>query len=195
MMYQDVWLNGKLVQAGYRSCEPRYHIVRDFCRERLGDGFTVCDIGANMAYFSIRLIEDFHATAIAFEFHEYPKRWAIIKKQKTARLMYVNRKVSLNDLGVLAHSTKFDLILALSVLHHVPGEVEQWILAMRKLARFTIVEMALSDSVRTIGKYGYVVPSGGEIIGYGESHLEDDFKRPIIAFRNMEIGTDGCISQ
>ena len=195
MTYQDIWLNGRLVQEGYRSCEPRYQIVRDFCASRLGTGFTVCDIGANMAYFSIRLIEDFRATAMAFEFHEYAKRWRIIKKQKTDRLMYVNRKVSLNDLGVLSQTTQFDIVLALSVLHHVPGEVEKWILAMRKLARFTIVEMALYDSTRTAGKHGYKVPSGGEIIGYGESHLEDGFMRPIFVFANVEVDAYGCISQ
>lgn len=185
MMYQDVWLNGRLVKQGYRSCQSRYTIIKEFCQQYFhGQPFTVCDIGANMAYFSIRLIEDFDASVIAFEFHEYQKRQAILKRQKTTRLMYVNRKVSLTDLGILSYSTKFDLALGLSVLHHVVGSAEQWIAAMRKLSRVTIVEMALSDSKRTVGKTGYRIPEGGVVIGHGESHLEEGFRRPMIAFVN-----------
>lgn len=185
MMYQDTWLNGRLVKAGYRSCESRYATLKEFCQRHFqGQAFTVCDIGANMAYFSIRLIEDFDASVIAFEFHEYKKRLAILKRQETTRLMYVNRKVSLADLEILSRSTKFDLVLGLSVLHHVAGEAEQWIEAMRKLSRVTIIEMALSDSKRTAGKVGYRIPGGGTVIGYGESHLEEGFRRPIIAFVN-----------
>lgn len=191
MMYQDTWLNGRLVTSGYRSCEARYDIIREFCKQHLPEqGFSVCDIGANMAYFSIRLIEEFHATALAFEFHDHKKRWSILKRQRTNRLMYVNRKVSLADLSILSHSSKFDLVLGLSVLHHVVGEAEQWIQAMRRMSRFTIIEMALSDSSRTAGKDGYRMPDGGEILGYGESHLEEGFKRPIVAFVNQEVGNE-----
>lgn len=183
MMYQDVWLNGKLRQAGYRSCEPRYEIISEFCRKNLGNGLSVCDIGANMAYFSIRLVEDFHATAIAFEFHQFEKRWAILRKQRTDRLMYVNRKLCLNDLHVMANTCRFDLVLGLSVLHHVKGESKQWIDLMRVMSRFTIVEVALGDSARAVKK-GVAIREGGEIIGYGDSHLKKGFKRPIIAYRN-----------
>lgn len=183
MTYQDVWLNGKLRQAGYRSCEPRYGIVSNFCRENLGNGLSVCDIGANMAYFSIRLVEDFNATAFAFEFHQFEKRWAILRKQRTDRLMYVNRKICLNDLRVMVNSCRFDLVLGLSVLHHVKGEAMQWIELMRAMSKFTIIEVALEDSTRAIKK-GITIPDGGEIIGYGDSHLQKWFKRPIIVYRN-----------
>lgn len=185
MMYQDIWINGRLLKPGYRPCASRYEILKGFCQKRFqGQAFTVCDIGANMAYFSIRLIEDFDASVVAFEFHEYQKRQAILKRQKTTRLMYVNRKVSLTDLEILSYSTKFDLVLGLSVLHHVVGSAEQWIAAMRKLSRVTIVEMALSDSKRTAGKIGYRIPEGGVVIGHGESHLKEGFCRPMVAFVN-----------
>lgn len=183
MNYQDIWINGRLVQEGYRSCEPRYRILHSFCSTNLGIGFKVCDIGANMAYFSIRLIEDFHATAIAFEFHQFSKRAAIVKRNRTDRLMYINRKVSLDDLSVMRDACRFDLVLGLSVLHHMRGDIEQWIQAMRDMSRFTIIEVALEDSVRAVKK-GVVLPEGGEIIGYGESHLKHGFNRPIIAYRN-----------
>lgn len=183
MNYQDTWLNGKLVERGYRPCEERYQVIAGFCKAHASDGLTVCDIGANMAYFSIRLIEDFRATALAFEFHQFPRRAAIVKKQRTDRLMYVNRKISLTDLDIMSGVMKFDLVLGLSVLHHVKDETEKWIAGMRTLSRLTIVEMALSDSNRT-ARAGYGIPQGGEVIGYGDSHLEVGFKRPIIAFIN-----------
>lgn len=181
MTYQDIWLHGKLVQKGYRSCAPRYQIVRDFCKSHMADGFTVCDIGANMAYFSIRLIEDFRATAAAFEFHQFEKRWAILKRRAPKDLMYINRKVSLNDLRVLGLLCKFDLVLGLSVLHHVPGESDQWVRAMREMGKFVIIEVAMDDSSRAMKK-GITIPDGGAVIGYGDSHLQDGFKRPIIAY-------------
>lgn len=171
MTYQDVWINGRLVQEGYRSCEPRYRIVHEFCRANLVRGFRVCDIGANMAYFSIRLIEDFNAAAVAFEFHQFNKRAAIVNRQRTDRLMYVNRKISLDDLSVMREACRFDLVLGLSVLHHVRGEVEQWIESMRAMSKFTIIEIALEDSVRATRKGG-AIHDGGEIIGYGDSHLK-----------------------
>lgn len=183
MMYQDVWINGRLVQVGYRSCEPRYRIIHEFCSVNLGIGFRVCDIGANMAYFSIRLIEDFKATAVAFEFHQFDKRAAIVKKQRTGRFMYINRKLCINDLLVMREICRFDLVLGMSVLHHVRGHADQWVEAMRAMSRFTIIEVALEDSKRATKK-GITVPDGGEIIGYGDSHLKQGFRRPIIAYRN-----------
>lgn len=58
-----------------------------------------------------------------------------------------------------------------------------WVSLMRAMSRFTIVEVALEDSTRAL-KRGITIPDGGEIIGYGDSHLSKGFKRPIIAYRN-----------
>ena len=69
MIYQDTWVNGKLTQKGIRDCAGRYEVIKNFCL-KFTEPFTVCDIGANMAYFGLRLIEDFGCSVIAFEFDQ-----------------------------------------------------------------------------------------------------------------------------
>lgn len=95
--------------------------------------------------------------------------------------MYVNRKLSLNDLYVMRHACHFDLVLGLSVLHHVRGQSLQWVEAMRGLGRFVMIETALQDSARAIKK-GVDIPDGGAVIGHGTSHLKKGFQRPILVY-------------
>lgn len=102
MKYQDVWLNGRLIESGARNCEDRYNSIKLFCQNNLKRGFTVLDIGANMCYFGIRLIEDFNAGVVAFEFHQFEERRRIVSKQKTDRLIFINKKVSLSDLKIFS---------------------------------------------------------------------------------------------
>lgn len=179
MKYQDTWINGERTDNGYRDCEKRYDIIKSFCNS-LPAKFTVCDIGANMAYFDIRLIEDFGCYCAAFEFDQYEKRKKIIPAYKT--LMYINRKISLSDLCIMNKSSHYDLVLALSVLHHVPGSVTEWIRQLRQLGDNLIVEFALSDSKRTSTRKEYQIPEDGTLLGYGNSHLKDKFLRPIILY-------------
>lgn len=184
MKYQDTWINGKLVEKGIRECQLRYDIISKFCADNLKSGFSVCDIGSNMAYFSIRLIEEFKAKSIAFEFHQYKERNKIISSNKTNNLMYINRKLKLNDLKIMQGLIKFDLILGLSVLHHVKEPLHEWITSMRLISKYTIVEIAKDDSKRTLNKNGYYLPNDYVILGYGESHLKTNFKREILLFKN-----------
>jgi hypothetical protein len=178
MKYQDTWINGELQEKGIRECASRYGIIKAFCTE-LPQPFTVCDIGANMSYFGLRLIEDFGCSVIAFEFHQYEEREKIIRMDKTNKLMYLKRKISLSDLSILNSCCHFNLVLALSVLHHVPGSIREWIAQLHKLGDNLIIETALSDSKRTETRKEYEIPDG-KVLGYGDSHLQKDFKRPII---------------
>lgn len=182
-MYQDIWRNGKLIQAGDRECQNRYEIIKSFCELKFHEPFSVCDIGANMAYFGIRLIEDFDCWVMAFEFHQFENRVKEINKNKLGnKLMYINRKITLNDLSVMNHCCKFDLILATSVLHHVTEPVQLWIDGMKNMCKYLIVEFAGVDSELTTKRKEYILPPDGIVIGHGDSHLEDNFKRPIILY-------------
>lgn len=182
MKYQDVRINGKTISKGKRECAARYEIIKEFCGT-LKQPFTVCDIGANMSYFGLRLIEDFDCRVIAFEFHQFEEREKIIKQNKTNKLMYLKRKVSLSDLEILESCCHFDLVLALSVLHHVSEPVKYWITGLRGIGKNVIIEYALSDSKRTLKRESYNISSEGIILGYGDSHLKDNFKRPIILYK------------
>ena len=107
-------------------------------------------------------------------------RKKIISKNKTKNLIYLNRKISLTDIKILNDCCHFDLVLALSVMHHLPGDHLSWIEQLYKLGDNVIIELALGDSKRTAIRQGYDIPPNSKILGYGDSHLEKNFKRPII---------------
>lgn len=185
MKYQDTWIKGKLIEKGKMECESRYETIKNFCKENLYEGFTVMDIGANMAYFSIRLIEDFNAKSFAYEFNDFKAREKIINKNKSKNIMYINRKIQLNDLYLMSGVVKYDLILALSVLHHVSEPLDKWISALRNISKYTIIELASIDSKRYSKAKHSKKHKDYETIGYGDSHLKSNFKREIIAYKNI----------
>lgn len=180
-MYQDQWLNGEVANGGTRECAPRYEVIRDFiAREYADRPFSVCDIGASMCYFGLRLTEDFPAcTVLAFEYRNPELRVAHLKANKANRIMFCGQKLALQDLRNMAAFTRFDVVLALSVIHHLPGDIGQWIKAIRALGTHVIAEFATSDSPRTARCPGYAIPSDAVHIGSGTSHL-DGSARPIV---------------
>lgn len=179
MIYQDTWVNGKCVAKGQRDCDNRYEIIKPVCA-KYHTGFSVLDIGANMCYFGLRLIEDFNCTVMAFEFNSFEMRERIVGQNKTDRLILLKRKLTIQDIRVLSNSCHFDLVLMMSVLHHLPGNSTEWISAVRKIGDNVIIEFALEDSTRPQVRSGYKIPDDAAVIGYGDSHLKKDFKRPIV---------------
>lgn len=177
MIYQDTWKDGELVQKGKRECASRYEVVRKFCEENFHEPFSVLDIGANMCYFGIRLIEDFGCNVLAFEFHQFEKRKAAIGD--VPGLSFIKKKLKFDEILELP---RFDLILALSVLHHVQEPIGMWISRLTLRCKHLIIEHAESDSTRPAVRTNYTLPDGGKIIGYGDSHLQENFKRKIIVY-------------
>lgn len=180
MSYQDKWLKGRCVQRGVRECAERYGLVREWC-SRFKRPFTVCDIGANMCYFGLRLTEDFQdCTVLAFESDHFKLRAKHVKANASHRLLLLERRLSLTDLFALRVCTRFDLVLAMSLVHHLPGPFNEWMHALRGLGDHVIAEFALGDSRRVAGLKDYRVPKDAMILGYGKSHLKRDMRRPIV---------------
>ncbi|MDD5358279.1 MAG: hypothetical protein PHX80_03980 [Candidatus Nanoarchaeia archaeon] len=180
MKYQDSWLNGGIEEKGIRECSSRYEIIKSFCNKYKGS-FSICDIGANMCYFGLRLIEDFpDCVVIAFEYNQVKMRQEQLKKNKVNKLILFDRKINLNDIAILIKTCHFNLVLALSVLHHVPGSVSEWMNKLKLLGDDVIIELAANDSHRIEKCIDYTIPSDATILGYGESHLDNFIKRPII---------------
>lgn len=181
MTYQDVWLNGKCIRRGERECASRYELIRAFCARFVGP-FTVCDIGANMCYFGIRLAEDFPLCQVtAFEFDHFKLREDHLRANEVQeRIVLIRQKLNIADVEKMALERRFDLALALSVMHHLPGNHAQWMRALRGIADNVILEYALGDSSRTALRKGYGIPRWTSLLGYGTSHLNPTIKRPIV---------------
>lgn len=181
-MYQDIWLNGKLIEKGERECEQRYSVIKSYLDTVQPK--SILDIGANMCYFGIRLSEDFDCSVMAFEFHQYEKRKAIVDQQKGERITFIKKKLKFKNIEGLPH---FDVILALSVLHHVQEPIGAWISRLKYKCDHLIIEHAENDSKRPAIRTGYVLPDGYEVIGHGDSHLREGFKRKILVYASQVI--------
>lgn len=186
MSYQDIWLNGKLIEKGTRDCEGRYGIIRRFCQDTFGDDrFSVCDVGAASCYFGLRLREDFPlCSVVAFEPRNYLENSAHLASAKAGGLILFGRKLMLAELPRWADFSCFDLVLAMSLLHHVkPGTFTDWVSGLRGIGRHFIAELSIEDS-RAKGAVCHI-PEGAMIIGHGKSHI-DKSERPIILMKGRK---------
>jgi len=178
MTYQDKWGGGVVLQSGYRECSERYEYVRDVCRNLFSDRpFHVCDIGANVCYFGLRLTSDFPTCCVS----AYENHHGAVAAARRHLAIYGNDRIQLSDAKVTLESIqrlgRYDLILAMSVLHHQEEDVSVWIEALRKQCDHLIVELAVEEKARNSHRQ-VELPIGACVIGHGLSHLEPA-NRPI----------------
>jgi SAM-dependent methyltransferase len=102
VIYQPMWVNGQTIGAQERDCEGRYHAIAPHVPE----GATVLDFGAFTGYFSHRLADERNAKCVAVAPEVLPYPGVTIVKDKLT-------PDGIRQLG------KFDVVLALSVLHHL----------------------------------------------------------------------------
>ena len=181
MSYQDEWVNGAVVRRGYRECERRYEVVKSVCAGLRKRDFTVCDIGANLCYFGIRLAEDFHGAEItAYESHRpaHKRATELIAENGATRIELHNKRLRLPDIDGLIRFHAFDVVLAMSVLHHVAGNPADWLRRLEYLGGVVIVEAAGKDSHRKAAQ-GFAMPSRAVKLGEAPSHLNPDVPRSI----------------
>lgn len=111
MTYQDVIdADGHLVKAGARDCGGRYDAIANQLDSR---GFSVLDLGAYAGYFSIRLAHDFDAHVTAVD--DYPT--LAERCRGWSNITVINQRLTAGEIDELG---RFDVVLALSVLHHMP---------------------------------------------------------------------------
>lgn len=127
MNYQPMWVDGATVGPQERDCAGRYAAILPFVKE----GARVLDFGSFTGYFSHRLADERSAScvAVAPEARAYPGVVAISS--------------NLTADGIRALGT-FDVVLALSVLHHVRPWRDYWS-ALLDAAPTVIVEVPHRD--------------------------------------------------
>lgn len=171
--YQDIWVNGAVKKPGVRDCESRWEMMKpEFDRWRRP--FTVLDFGANLGYYSLRLVEEYDCTVVAVESIYTDWLMEVLDENKQDRVILLDKKFTLQDIQDLAEVEHFDLVLALSVMHHVEGGTFEEILnAFMSLGDVLISEVALEGPAcgQTIVKDTYV-PKGATVLGKPKSHLD-----------------------
>lgn len=108
--YQPLWRDGQQQKPGERECADRYAMIREVLQGAPAP-FSFLDIGANVGYFSARLLEDFDCHGVAID--STPE----LLELHSTRLFVLGSRVNWVELQEMP---RYDVVLALSVLHHFP---------------------------------------------------------------------------
>jgi SAM-dependent methyltransferase len=138
--YQDIWVKGKLQKRGVRECADRFELIADFCRQ-FKRPFTVLDLGANLGYFSLRLTECFDCTSVACEGIYVDWIQEVLVQNANPRVILLKQIFTLADLKALAQVEHFDVVLGLSVIHHLDGAFDESLEVLRSLGDHLILEL------------------------------------------------------
>jgi SAM-dependent methyltransferase len=186
MSYQDIWVNGQVKQAGDRLCEDRYAPLKEFLLQ-YERPFTVLDLGASEGYFSFRIAQDFPATCVMVDDTEDLENLCHLNEGK---IIYLRKKVTLQDLMHLSSCEHFDVVLCLNILHHF----ENWkriAPVVLSLGDHVIVETPAKDEVDACNGhlvaslYRWLITHTPNILGQSDSHL-GPYRRPIWHFARRQ---------
>jgi hypothetical protein len=182
--YQDIWREGRLVEAGRRECAARYEAIRAVLEHELGHGFSVADVGGWDGYFAVRLAEDLDARAENIDMRD-------IALPCHRRLMVTG--ASVGEVG------RHDAILCLSTLHHM----EDWRAVyegLKALCLLLIVEVCHPDETegdlskvmartahRVRPQYEHIAPEG-DLIFQSPCLDNPENLRPMFLVRSGTVG-------
>jgi len=174
--YQDIWIKGKLHKKGVRECEERFGLIRSFC-EQFKRPFTILDIGSNLGYFSLRLTETFDCTSMAVEGIYGDWIEEVFQANENPRVILVRKVMKLADLRALAEVEHFDVVLGLSVIHHLDGSFDESLEVLRSLGDNLILELPFEANACGQQLVQQAVqsklPDDAVFMGYGKSHLAE----------------------
>lgn len=156
-LYQDEWRNGRLVVAGRRPCYNRYSHIAPVLKEMHGRGFSVADVGGFDAYFLRRLEEDFGTQGTLVEFRDCD-----LSGYNIAHNQMLVTGSNVQKIG------KHDVIMALSVFHHMP-DWESVYDQLKLLCKSMIVEAAHPNELKG--------PRPSRTIRRAEGWITDQYER------------------
>lgn len=194
-IYQDIVFNGKLLAKGRRECQKRWDIIKG----SINPHDVIMDLGSATGYFAQKIAHEYpDSLVISFESDpvmcEVQKQ--IFEKEGIYNVIVCNHRLTKDDLVNWCHYVEFfDVVLALSVLHHFPpNEAETAFNNIRMMSNWTIGEIPVK-SEKDCGQESKEVirKSMGRTVMLGkvDSHL-GKHKREIWAEENKgeRIGLD-----
>lgn len=161
------------IPGDYRGHEPRYLAVRDEIA-KLPRPCTVLDFGAHNGSFSVRLAQDLGCEVLAVDEHH---------QISAPGVKSLKRRVGAGGIEELG---RFDVVLAMSVLHHF-GDWRRALTAFRRIARrVLIVEAPHPDEVLTkpaarhelAAIHAFVRTLSVRTIGHAPATRQPNLRRP-----------------
>lgn len=116
-IYQDIRIQGRTVWHGRRECETRWTVLQAFLeRYKYKTNFKVLDFGANFGYFSWRIKEDYpHAEVDIVDSRPLLR---VLDELNSYDGVTLYENMDTTALRSHAENHYYDLILAMSILHH-----------------------------------------------------------------------------
>ena len=202
--YQDVWVCGKVVSSGQRVCDTRYNAIKPLLGKYTRP-FTVLDIGASNGYFTFRIAKDFpESVVIAVEGSDEYCGYSLLDlcdKNELSNVVYLNHKLSIDDIERLGECEHFDVVLCMNVLHHLSvdtsdlqSETRRAVDAVMSLGDHVILETPTVDDIDAQGEFHgsdlitplcnelidrFAKSSDAELLGEFPSHVTDEVTRPM----------------
>lgn len=139
--YQDILVNGETIFHGTaQSCIDRFEVIKPILA--LYDRpITVFEIGANNGYFSLRIAREYPSTCVMADTTD---RLQQICEANTEldNIIYLKKRLTVEDLRDLNSREHFDLVIAFHVLHHAgrDGRHQEFCEELFKLGDNFIVE-------------------------------------------------------
>ena len=171
--YQPHWVKGEIVKEGLRGSEDRYKEISKFCNT-YNRPFSVLDLGANFGYFSLRLAAEFdcHVTMIEKAKGITPQLQNLCVKNEANNVTLLKHNASIETLKALSKVEKFDVILAMSVIHYFE-DANEAIKILRSMCDHLLIELPVSeDAAHPDVVKKIIVPDDAILLSRFRTHID-----------------------
>lgn len=194
--YQDWIVNGELKEKGVRDCVDRWRLIKPY----IGSHDVVLDVGSAEGYFSTQIARTY-PDSLVVSFESEPKlckiQSDICREEGLYNHIVCNHRLSHEDIQRWHSCVEcFDVVLALSVLHHFEhGTVSSVHRMLSEMSFLTISEVTAPEEKEACGgdakeEARHVVGSGGVMVGSTRSHLGDYTRSMWLNCNSVRIRSD-----
>lgn len=183
--YQDIWINGRVETRGQRDCERRWdgisHVLARYSRR-----FSLFDIGAAEGYFGLRAASEFDAVSVMID--GGPQLASVVERAAVPSTIALQHRLSAEDVETLATCERFDVVLALNVLHHFGSEWKRALDAILDLGSDILIETPPPEDTGACGQdciepLFLSVEKLGPVLCVSPSHTTPSVNRKIVWVR------------
>lgn len=183
-VYQDLVVGESTLLVGTDRCEPRYELIKPVLARHDGP-FSVLDIGAAQGYFSFTIAREHPRSSCVmveaddtsyYSHHGSMLRELCLMNRERENVVLLERRLTIEDLELLAATEHFDVVLALLVVHLMAeslAEQARIVELILGLADDVIVEVAGEVGVTLTAYVEYLQHAlGGELLGEVRRHKD-----------------------
>ena len=144
--YNPKILNGKIVEDGSRSSMDRYKVISSHCK-KYKRPISVLDLGAAEGFFIQMLATEYKGFFTAIECDPSRDLFNTFKSEGKQNIYLLEKRMNLNDLKSIAEVQYFDIVLALSVVHHFQEPFQEVVDTIMSMCNYCFFEHSLFKEI------------------------------------------------